>query len=98
MAPKSQHALRTPERVHGVSIPVQRGQEVPAQRGPQEEDGFPVSVTSLLRREGMRVPHAVDGPLQPRAHHVRAPEQPESWIDGVIIRRAGAAAGALVAG
>lgn len=97
MAPKSQHALRTPERGHGVSIPVQRGQELPAQRGPLEDDGFPISVTSLLRREGMRAPHAVDGPLQPRAHHVQAAGQPGSWIDGVIIRRAGAAAGALVA-
>lgn len=86
-------------------IPAQRrAPAVPAQREPI--DDTPISVTSLLRREGRRVPHAADRPLQPRAHQLRTPEpeatatpvaSAEPWFENVTIRRAGAAAGALVA-
>ncbi|MGQ0573663.1 MAG: hypothetical protein ACT4RN_05590 [Pseudonocardia sp.] len=94
MAPTPHRVLRRAGHT-GVRIPAQRGQEIPVQEGPQDGDS-PISVTSLLRREGMRVPHAADRPLQPRAHQLR-PVAAGSWLDGVAARRAGVAAGALVA-
>lgn len=98
MTPKSPRAVRTPEREIGVRIPAQRGKEDEIVPGSgSAEDDAPVSVASLLRREGRRVPHAVDAPLQPRVHQIRPEEQPQGWINGVGVRRASAAAGALVA-
>lgn len=63
----------------------------------------PVSVGSLLRREG-RAPHALDRPLEPRASQVRA-DSDDGYEDdgeprrgtGMRVRRAAIAAGVLVA-
>ncbi|MGE0295547.1 hypothetical protein [Pseudonocardia sp.] len=52
---------------------------------------------ALLRREGVRVPHAADRPLQPRGHQIAAADGEPSWITGRLGRRAGGAAGAFVA-
>lgn len=61
-------------------------------RDPSAADASPVSVASLLRREG-RGPHAIDPPLLPRGHDRAEPAVAPSRA----VRKAGVAAGALFA-
>lgn len=61
------------------------------------DPGPEVSVGSLLRREG-RAPHAVDRPVQPRAHrNVDAGHDAEPGARRALVRRSAIAAGALLA-
>lgn len=85
-------------------VPEQRAPEAPLPpRTPEVDEApgadgptGPISAVALLRREGIRVPHAAERPLRPRSHQ-RTPEPSDSWLSSVMVRRAGAAAGALVA-
>jgi hypothetical protein len=88
---------------HAVAVPCQRGaHSIPRPRDEQEHpatDGSDdvISVVALLRREGVRVPHAADRPLLPRGHQIASADGEPSWITGRLGRRAGGAAGAFVA-
>lgn len=101
MVPRSAHPR--PRRAHGarpadVRIPRQREPQDPrVEREPADQDQAPISVASLLRREGRRVPHAADRALRPRGHHVGPAEPREVWANGATVRRAGGATCVLFA-
>lgn len=99
MVRTSRHAVRRPARADRAGLahsPSHLAAGAVRDTGPATPADLPISVLELLRREGRRVPHAeAQRPLQPRPHHL--PPDAESWGDGIIARRAGMAAGALVA-
>ncbi|MGE3286981.1 MAG: hypothetical protein AB7J32_12885, partial [Pseudonocardia sp.] len=77
MVPTARHSTQRPDR----HTPPTTGDSpsIPVQRGPVDGDvpisgpiSGPISVLAILRREGYRVPHAADGPLRPRTHHLPA--------------------------
>lgn len=102
MPPKTSPAARRPAGgAHALNT--RREVRIPAQRQPQDtpgtpepQDSVPISVNNLLRREG-RSTHAADRPIRPRTQHFRLPDPSDSWAGSKASRRAGAAAGALVA-
>jgi hypothetical protein len=96
VAPSTNDAARLPHDVGPDRLHQQGAVAIPRQRRPVDDPAeIPISVASLLRREGLRVPHTSEPPLQPRAHQLR-PTEP-SWIDRKLVRRAAGTAGALVA-